>query len=110
MKSLIKIFVVAFGALFFSLSAAAFDHSHKALDDLLKKHVVLVDGGKASKVNYISFMKDQAALKTYLDSLSAVPGGEMQGWGQAPHMGIPIKTSTSVTPVTTSSSTPATSR
>ncbi|HEX9392687.1 MAG TPA: DUF547 domain-containing protein [Usitatibacteraceae bacterium] len=86
MKSLIKSFVVAFGTLFFSLSAAAFDHSHKALDDLLKKHVVLVDGGKASKVNYIAFMKDQAALKTYLDSLSAVPEAEFKGWTKAQQM------------------------
>src|SRR5258706_15525947 len=91
MKSLIKSFVVAFGTLFFSLSAAAFDHSHKALDDLLKKHVVLVDGGKASKVNYIAFMKDQAALKTYLDSLSAVPEGGVKGWDKGQQMGLLIK-------------------
>src|SRR5258706_14564213 len=90
MKSLIKSFVVAFGTLFFSLSAAGFDHSHKALDDLLKKHVVLVDGGKASKVNYIAFMKDQAALKTYLDSLSAVPGAEVKGGTKAQQIGFLI--------------------
>ncbi len=88
MKSLIKFFAFAFGAMAFSASAGAagFDHSHKAFDELLKKHVVLVDGGKASKVNYVAFMKDRAALKTYLDSLSAVPETEFKAWTKAQQM------------------------
>ena len=51
--------------------AAAFDHTHAAWTALLKKHVVLQRGGQASQVRYAGFSADRAALKTYLDTLSA---------------------------------------
>ena len=86
MKSFIKIVGLALAALLFSMGAAAFDHSHKAWDDLVKKHVVLINGGKASKVNYVAFGKDRAALKTYLESLSAVPESEFKGWSKSQQM------------------------
>ena len=86
MKSLLKVFVVGIAALLVSASASAFDHSHAAWDALLKKHVVLVNGGKTSKVNYVAFGKDRVALKTYLDSLSAVPEPEFKGWSKAQQM------------------------
>lgn len=72
-------------AFFVSASAAAqgFDHSHAAWDALLKKHVVLVDGGKASQVRYAGFQQDRAALKSYLGSLSKVTPQEFNGWGKA---------------------------
>ncbi len=70
----------------FTLAAAgahaAFDHRHEAWTELLKKHVVLVDGGKASKVRYGGFSQDRAALKAYLDSLSAVSQQEYDGWNK----------------------------
>ena len=86
MKSFIKTFSVALAALLFSMGAAAFDHSHKAWDDLVKKHVVLINGGKASKVNYVAFGKDRASLKSYLDSLSAVPESEFKSWSKPQQM------------------------
>src|SRR5258706_575752 len=49
---------------------AQFDQSHAAWNALLKKHVVLINGGKASQVRYDDFAKDRAALKAYLDSVS----------------------------------------
>ena len=42
---------------------AQFDQPHKAWDALLKKHVVLVDGGKASQVRYAGIATDRAALQ-----------------------------------------------
>ena len=69
-----------------SALAQGFDHSHKALDSLLKKHVVLVDGGKASQVRYVEFAKDRAALKSYLDALSAVPEADFRGWTKPQQM------------------------
>ena len=86
MKSFLKTVGVALSALLFSVSAAAFDQSHKAWDDLVKKHVVLINGGKASKVNYVAFAKDRAARKSYLESLSAVPEAEFKGWNKAQQM------------------------
>ena len=63
-----------------SVVHAAFDHSHAAWSALLKKHVVLVDGGKASRMNYTGMAQDRTALKSYLDSLSKVTPAEYGGW------------------------------
>jgi hypothetical protein len=75
-------------AVFFSIGASAqsFDHSHAAFTSLLKKHVVVVDGGKASKVKYAELKKDQPQLKAYLDSLSKVPAAEFAGWSKPQQM------------------------
>lgn len=59
---------------------AAFDQTHAAWSALLKKHVVLIDGGKASRLNYAGMAQDRAALKAYLDSLSKVSPAEYGGW------------------------------
>ena len=69
-----------------SAAAQSFDHSHAAFSTLLKKHVVLVDGGKTSKVNYVEFGKDRAALKSYLEALSKVSEAELNGWTKAQRM------------------------
>jgi Protein of unknown function, DUF547 len=50
----------------------AFDHSHVAWTALLKKHVRVIDGGKASQLRYAGMVADKAALKDYLTSLSAI--------------------------------------
>ena len=55
-----------------SARAQSFDHSHAAWTALLKKHVVLLDGGKASQMRYAGMAADRAALKAYLAQLSAV--------------------------------------
>ena len=52
--------------------AQTFDHSHAAWTALLKKHVVLIDGGKASQLRYAGMATDRAALKAYTDALSAL--------------------------------------
>lgn len=73
-----------------SLSVAAnaqtFDHTHAAFTALLKKHVVIVDGGKTSKVKYADFKKDEPQLKAYLDTLSAVKEAEFNAWSKAQQM------------------------
>jgi hypothetical protein len=62
---------------------AQFDHEHAAWTALLKKHVVLTDGGKSSQVRYGGFQQDRAALKSYLGALSKVTQQEFNGWGKA---------------------------
>jgi Protein of unknown function, DUF547 len=69
-----------------SALAQGFDHSHAAFTALLKKHVVLVDGGKASQVKYAALKNDRAALKSYLDSLSKVAQPEFDGWSKPQQM------------------------
>jgi hypothetical protein len=63
--------------------AQPFDHAHPAWDALLRKHVVLLDGGKASQVNYQGMAKDRAALTEYLHALSRVGEREFEGWSRA---------------------------
>jgi len=67
-------------------SAQPFDHTHSAWTALLKKHVVLVSGGKASQVDYAGMAKDRAALKAYLQTLSGIPEAAFQGWSKAQRM------------------------
>ena len=65
---------------------ADFDHTHAAWTGLLKKHVVVLDGGKASQVRYADFAKDRAALKAYLDNLSKVTEAEFKSWSKTTQM------------------------
>jgi len=60
-------------ALVAAAHAQAFDHSHSAWTALLRKHVVLVRGGQASQLDYRGLSADRAALRGYLDRLSALP-------------------------------------
>lgn len=74
---------------FFAAAGAAaqgFDHDHGAWTALLKKHVVLIEGGRASQVRYTGFQQDRAALKSYLDSLSKVTQQEFDGWSKTQRM------------------------
>jgi hypothetical protein len=70
-------------ALGFAAAAHAFDHSHAAWDALVKRHVKLVDGGKASQVRYADFARDRAALGAYLAEVSKVGEAEFRAWPKA---------------------------
>jgi hypothetical protein len=63
--------------------AAALDHSHRAWDELLKRHVRYVQSGNASQVAYAGFARDRAQLKAVLDEYSRVPRAEFEGWTKA---------------------------
>jgi hypothetical protein len=77
---------VALTVLPVGVALAQFDQSHGAWTALLKKHVVLIDGGKASQVRYAAFAQDRAELKRYLDGLSKVTEAEFRGWGKPQQM------------------------
>ena len=88
MKSIILFLTALFTTTLMTMTASAqsFDHSHAAFSALLKKHVVLVEGGKTSKVNYVALGKDRDALKGYLDSISKVSEAEFNGWTKPQRM------------------------
>ena len=65
---------------------AQLDHSHKAFDTLLKKHVVLLQAGRAGQVRYAGFKQDEAALKTYTGALSAVTDAEFKAFSKPQQM------------------------
>jgi hypothetical protein len=60
-----------------------FDHAHSAWTALLRRHVRPVRGGQATQVAYAGFAADRAALKAYLDGLSAVTPSAFEGWSRA---------------------------
>ena len=66
--------------------AQSFDHSHAAWTALLKKHVVLLEGGKASQLRYAGMQADHAALKAYLAQLSAVTTAAFDGYTKPQQM------------------------
>lgn len=63
--------------------SAGFDHQHAAWTVLLRRHVRLLRAGQATQVAYAGFKADRAALKAYLDSLSAVTPAAFGGWPRA---------------------------
>ncbi len=66
--------------------AQSLDHSHAAWTALLKKHVVVKDGGKASQMRYAGMAGDRAALKAYTDALSAVSKPAFEGFSKPQQM------------------------
>ena len=60
-----------------------FDHRHAAWDALLRQHVVVAAGGNASAVRYAALQTQRAALKAYLDALSAVSPATYGAWSTA---------------------------
>ncbi|MFS8087035.1 MAG: DUF547 domain-containing protein [Acidobacteriota bacterium] len=61
-------------------ASAALDHMHPAWDALLRRHVVLVEGGNASRVSYSGLQKERATLQKYLAALTGVTRAEYDGW------------------------------
>jgi hypothetical protein len=66
-----------------SRSALAFDHQHSAWTALLARHVVVAADGNSSTVRYAGMAADRAALRAYLDSLTAVTTEAFSGWSKA---------------------------
>lgn len=66
--------------------AQTFDHSHATWTTLLARHVVVLQGGRASQLRYAAFANDRAALKAYLASLAAVSQASFDAWPKAQQM------------------------
>ena len=62
------------------LAQPGFDHSHVDWTQLLKRHVVLLNDGKASQVRYAGMALDRAPLMRYLQSLSLVEQSAFETW------------------------------
>ena len=78
--ALLLLFVAAFA------QAQGFDHGYATWDGLVKKHVKWLPDNKQSRVDYAAFAKDRAELKKVLDTLSAVPKAEFDGWPKEQRM------------------------
>lgn len=62
--------------------AQGFDHSHAAWHALLAKHVKPFNNGDASAVDYTAIKVEQAALKAYLGTLTAVGEADYGKWSR----------------------------
>ncbi len=62
---------------------SGFDHGHSAWTALLKKHIVLINGGQASAADYQGFLTDRTALGKYLAQLSSVTQPEFDRFTSA---------------------------
>ena len=71
---------------FAAQTALAFDHSHAAWGALLERHVVVLEGGHASRVRYAGMAQDCGELKRYLATLSGTPRSEFDGWTRPEQM------------------------
>jgi hypothetical protein len=80
--------LIVFGLLFWAGAALGqeFDHAHAAWTALLGRHVVLLQGGKASQLRYAGMMQERGALKAYLEGLSKVSAPELRGWTREQQM------------------------
>ncbi|MCX4186521.1 DUF547 domain-containing protein [Methylophaga sp. OBS4] len=58
--------------------AADFDHG--IWDKLLRNHVVVLDDGKATQVDYGGFSNERSRLKLYLNQLAAVEATQFEKW------------------------------
>lgn len=65
---------------------APFDHLHAAWTALLQRHVVLLEGGRASRVRYAGLAAEHEVLKGYLATLSAVEAATFAAWDRAQRM------------------------
>ena len=84
MKQLL--WALCLAALTLSSAHAQIDHQYGVWDQLLRKHVVVISGGSASRVNYAGFAQDRAALRNYLATLSQVSESEFSAWSKTRQM------------------------
>ncbi|TKB09993.1 DUF547 domain-containing protein [Desulforhopalus sp. IMCC35007] len=63
------------------VSAAGFDHT--LWNNLLNKHVVAINDGKVTEVDYRAMLQDRANLQSYLAQLSTVETTDFLQWSKA---------------------------
>lgn len=77
----VKQLILVIGLLI-SWSAYASEFDHSAWNSLLNKHVVMIDQGTASQVDYDGFAKDRTQLEQYLKSLKSVSHTSFDSWSK----------------------------
>ncbi|MFC1747359.1 DUF547 domain-containing protein [Pseudomonadota bacterium] len=74
--------IVGVIGLLISLSAQGEAFNHTPWDGLLNKHVVTINQGAVSQVDYDGFARDRAMLEHYLKSLQGVSKSAFDGWSK----------------------------
>ena len=80
MRKAFAIFFLPVLGLAAAWAAAPFDHG--TWDQLLQRHVVVVDRGSVTRVDYAGMAQEREALRGYLSSLSNVSPVTFDSWGR----------------------------
>lgn len=78
--------------LFFSVYVGAAPFNHSTWDKVLKEHVILINNGNASQVDYDKLRKNSSELKSYLDSVSRVSQSDFNTWPESERLAFLINT------------------
>lgn len=65
---------------FFTSCSFANENLHSGFDSLLRKHVITIDNGASTQVDYAGFMRDKPLLDDYLSSLAKVNQTTFDSW------------------------------
>lgn len=77
-----KVFIFVFSINLFSVLSFGKGFDHSAWNEMLKRNVVVIDQGHASRVNYKNFKADEEKLNGYLETLSAVKKEDFNSWNE----------------------------
>ncbi len=69
-------------AMLVATGALALDHTHKAWEDLLQRHVRPAAGGNASRLDYAGMARDREPLKAVLAEYQKVTRAEFDAWSK----------------------------
>lgn len=73
-------------ALLAVVPAMAFDLDHTPWDGLLHKHVRVLNGGSASRVDYAGMLWDKSVLDAYTAGIATVSRAEFESWSRPNRM------------------------
>jgi len=77
-------------ALSIALPAHAFDATYAQWDDLLHRHVKILPGGNASRVDYAALARERATLEAVLADFQSVTRAQFEGWSKLEQEGFLI--------------------
>ncbi len=72
------------------IAAGQFDH--ELWDNLLKEHLLLIDGGKATQVDYSGMAQDRQQLQEYLGQIAAIERASFDRWSKDEQLAFLINT------------------
>ncbi len=68
--------------LIINLPTQATEFDHSIWNKLLNKHVISINKGSTTQVNYGAFSQDRSQLKDYLNSLKAISSKRFESWSE----------------------------
>ncbi len=77
---MLRFILIAVLVVFATTGTVRAEMSHQILDDLLQRHVRVLDGGRATQVDYRGMAAERPQLVRYLESLEKISREEFDRW------------------------------